>query len=273
MFSKSKRFGEIHGANGPGPASYTIKRLFDDLGAQKPKQRAGNQKPKQRAGKPQVLPMPPMLLGSFQKPQMVPCKKPKPLCKEPLKVGAQDLPTEECNSNDWLKFFACNVELGRGGTGVVFSGKLKVQGPQGLQGTPCALKRILRTDFTEAMAMEFFAEFEIMKGLQHPNIAKVFASYEVPLPAFTMELLGKTLERSTTEQDIDNEGILVAFKNAANAVQYLHSVEIAHRDIIKPHNFCHRLHCQSWEVKLIDFDAAEVLKEYLLSLFNFNFEI
>ena len=271
MFSKSKRFGEIHGANGPGPASYTIKRLFDDLGAQKPKQRAGNQKPKQRAGKPQVLPMPmPMLLGSFQKPQMVPRKK--PLCKEPLKVEAQDLPTEECNSNDWLKFFACNVELARGGTGVVFSGKLKVQGPQGPQETPCALKRILRTDFTEAMAMELFAEFEIMKGLQHPNVATVFAFYEVPFPAFTMELLGITLEKSTTTQDIDNEGILVAFDNAATAVQYLHSVEIAHRDI-KPHNYCHHLHRQSWEVKLIDFDAAEVLKEYLLSLFNFNFEI
>ena len=200
---------------------------------------------------------------------MVPCKK--PLYKEALKVGAQDLPTEECNdSNDWLKFFACNAELGRGGTGVVFSGKLK--GPQGLQGTPCALKRILQRDFTEAMAMEFFAEFEIMKGLQHPNIAAVFSSYEVPLPAFTMELLGKTLEQSTTEQDIDNEGILVASDNAATAVQYLHSVNIAHRDI-KPHNYCHHLHCQSWEVKLIDFDAAEVLKEYLLSLFNFNFEI
>ena len=129
------------------------------------------------------------------------------LCtKNPFKVEAQDLPTEECNSNDWIKIFACNAELARGGTGVVFSGKLKAQG---LQETPCALKRILQRDFTEEMAMQLFAEFEIMKGLQHPNIAKVFWSYEVPLPAFTMELLGKTLEQSTTEQDIDNEGILV----------------------------------------------------------------
>ena len=84
------------------------------------------------------------------------------------------------------------------------------------------------------------------------------SAYEVPFPAFTMELLGKTLDQSTTEEDIDNEGVLVAFNNAAAAVQYLHSFKIAHRDI-KPHNFCHQLHCHSWEVKLIDFDAAEEL--------------
>ena len=74
-----------------------------------------------------------------------------------------------------------------------------------------------------------------------------------------MELLGKTLEQSTAEQHNDNDGVLLAFKNAAAAVQYLHSVNIAHRDI-KPHNFCH-VHSNSWEIKLIDFDAAEELKE------------
>ena len=38
MFSKSKRFG--HGARGPGPATYNIKHLFDDPGAQQPQQRS-----------------------------------------------------------------------------------------------------------------------------------------------------------------------------------------------------------------------------------------
>eukprot|EP00434_Breviolum_minutum_P018913 symbB.v1.2.016679.t1/scaffold1275.1/size127301/7 len=90
-------------------------------------------------------------------------------------------------------------------------------------------------------------------------LSQSFSAYEVPIPAFTMELLGKTLEQPTAEQHIDNNSVLLAFKNAAAAVQYLHSVNIAHRDI-KPHFSCH-VHSNSWEIKLIDFDAAEELKD------------
>ena len=156
------------------------------------------------------------------------------------------------STNDWLNHFDSNVLLAQGATGKVFSGTLKAQGK------PCALKRILETN-SEKMVSEFFREFEILQRCQHPNVVTVFSFYEVPFPAFIMELLGKTLQQSTTEQDIDNNGVLLAFKNAAAAVQYLHSRSIAHRDI-KPNNFCH-FHCQTWEIKLIDFDAAEELKE------------
>ena len=67
-----------------------------------------------------------------------------------------------------------------------------------------------------------------------------FSALEVLSPHFIVELLGKTLDQSTTEQAIDNNGVLVArsivercedavIVNAA--VQYLHSVFIAHWDI------------------------------------------
>ena len=228
MFSKSKRFGDNihHGASGPGPATYRIKRLFDDGRAQQPK----------RVKKPQALPM---LLG----------KKPL-LCKNSSKVESKNATTD---SNDWSDVFACNGLLATGATGKVFSGTLKAQG------TRVALKRILHPKCDEKTVNEFFREFKIMKACEHLNIAKVFSAYEMPNPAFLMELLAQTLEQSTKEKDIDNHGVLVAFSNAAAAVQYLHSVSIAHRDI-KPHNLCH-LHCNSWQLKLIDFDAAEELKE------------
>jgi len=248
MFSKSKRFGDnIVGASGPGPAAYNIKRLFDDAGALQPKRRARKPQvfpmPKQRARKPEVFPM---LLGN--------------LAVEP--------PPTKCN--DWSKDFACKGVLAEGATGKVLFGTLTLK-----QETPVALKRILETNFDEKMVHDLFREFKIMNSCNHPNIAKVFSAYEVPLPAFMMELLDKTLDQSTTQQAIDNDGVLAAFNSAAAAVQYLHSIKIAHRDI-KPHNLCHPLHCDSWEVKLIDFDAAEEIKdvkEYLLSLFSFNFEI
>ena len=110
----------------------------------------------------------------------------------------------------------------------------------------------------------FFREFAILKACRHPNIVTVFSAHEVPKPAFLMELLGKSLNQSTKDIHSDNNGVLVAFSNAAAAVLYLHSVSIAHRDI-KPSNLCQaqvaRLDCLSWEVKLIDFDVAEKLEE------------
>ena len=228
MFSKSKRFGDsIHAASGPGPATYKIKRHFDNGSTQQPK----------RVKKPQALPM---LLG----------KKPL-LCKNSSKVESKNATTD---SNDWSGVFACNDLLATGATGMVFSGTLKAQG------TRVALKRILNPKCAEKTVNEFFREFAILKACQHLNIVTVFSAYEVPNPAFIMELLGRTLDKSTQEKEIDNHGVLVAFSNAAAAVQYLHSVSIAHRDI-KPHNLCHQVDCHSWEVKLIDFDAAEELKE------------
>ena len=233
MFSKSKRFGDsVHGVSGPGPTTYHVKRLFDD---HRPQQ------PKQRGRKPQALPGP-MLLG--QKPQALLCKK--PLCNDSSKVESK---TAAAESNDWTDIFDINARLAQGGTGLVFAGTLKAKQ------TPVALKRILEKEFDQKLVTQFFKEFEILKRCQHANVVTVFSAYEVPIPAFTMELLGKTLEQSTAEQHIDNDGVLLAFKNAAAAVQYLHSVNIAHRDI-KPHNFCH-VHSNSWEIKLIDFDAAE----------------
>ena len=149
--------------------------------------------------------------------------------------------------------FGINARLAQGGTGIVFAGTLKAKH------TPVALKRILEKEFDQKLVTQFFKEFEILKRCQHANVVTVFSAYEVPIPAFTMELLGKTLEQPTAEQHIDNDSVLLAFKNAAAAVQYLHSVNIAHRDI-KPHFSCH-VHSNSWEIKLIDFDAAEELKE------------
>lgn len=235
MFSKSKRFGDgVHGVSGPGPTTYHVKRLFDDY---RPRQ------PKQRERKRQALPM---LLGN--KTQALFCKKPprNDSSKEESKNAAAE-------SNDWTDIFDINARLAQGGTGIVFAGTLKAKQ------APVALKRILEKEFDQNLVTQFFKEFEILKRCQHANVVTVFSAYEVPIPAFTMELLGKTLEQSTAEQRNDNDGVLLAFKNAAAAVQYLHSVNIAHRDI-KPHNFCH-VRSNSWEIKLIDFDAAEELKE------------
>ncbi len=133
------------------------------------------------------------------------------------------------------------------------------------------MKRILETEFNKKMVIQFVHLKKLSHHLLIENCLQD-ALWSAVSPAFITELLGKTLDQSTTEQDIDNNGVLVAFNNAAAAMQYLHTVTIAHRDI-KPHNLWGLMSRCAWEVKLIDFDAAEELKEYLLSLFNFNFEL
>ena len=137
MFSKSRRFGDnLHGASCPGPTTYNIKCLFDDCRAQQPKQRALVRK---------ALPM---LLG--KKPPMFFCKK------RPSNDSSKVESKNAVDSNDWSHHFDCNSLLAQGATGIVFAATLKAQG------TPCALKRILKTDSNEKMVIEFFREFEIL---------------------------------------------------------------------------------------------------------------
>ena len=256
MFSKSKRFGDnAHAASGPGPAAYNIKRLFDASRAQQ-----SNRVRKPQAYPPQAYPAQayPVLLGNLgKKPPMgrsmskagleTTCME-KPPCSEHVKVDSKNAAADD--SNDWSKIFACKDVIATGATGMVVAGTLIAQQ------TPAAMKSIRKAELVD----EFFREFAILKACRHPNIVTVFSAHEVPKPAFLMELLGKSLNQSTLEKHIDNNGVRVAFSNAAAAVLYLHSVFIAHRDI-KPSNLCHQVDCLSWEVKLIDFDAAEKLEE------------
>ena len=108
-----------HGARGPGPATYNIRRVFDDPGAQQPKQRSAL-----AAGRLESHRFCPW----GKKPPMV---RKKPTCKEPPKVEPQNPSGNDCNGRDIL---ACNGLLAKSATGLVFSGTLKVQG------TPGALK-------------------------------------------------------------------------------------------------------------------------------------
>ena len=225
MFSKSKRFGEnIHGASGPGPATYKMKYLFDDAGAQQPKQ---------RARKPQVLPM---LLG--KKPAMVLCKKPP--CKEPPKIEPQNHPANDCN--DWSDIFECKGWLANGATGMVFFSTLKVQDSctrflyfQGAKKNhPCCTvgeRSFAGKDFAPVIAVGQ------AKNLVSRRLANLKPNFDEMVHHFfgrsrswkpasigtlrqcfrLMELLGKTLDQPTTEQAIDNDCILAAINNAAAA--------------------------------------------------------
>ena len=99
-----------------------------------------------------------------------------------------------------------------------------------------------------------------MRKCQHQYIAEIYFIASRPIPAFGLELLGTSLEESSKKCLIDDEGLKTSFSCITAAVEHLHNLEVADRDI-KPHHMLHLLDSNSWEVKLIDFDACEFLCE------------
>jgi len=123
-------------------------------------------------------------------------------------------------------------EIGRGGFSVVVEAQNKKTGQK------VAIKRIKKDQVEGDDIKLLLREVHIMRGLNHPNILKLYEVYENDEEFFlVMELVtGKELFDKIVEKGQYSE------KEAANivrqivsAVEYLHSNGIAHRDL-KPEN-------------------------------------
>ena len=252
-FSRAKRFGDIRAA-GPGPGRYEVRRLFDEA----------QPHPKPNLKKAGKLPAThiigseksafPVLLGQLHHagPQAVA----KMGTNGPVATALPVKPFEAVSN--WTKIFQCKGEVGKGACGKVFHGLCNTSGTNW---SKCALKRILDYDpRDDARTEAFLKEAKVMRKCQHQYIAEIFFIASGPIPAFGLELLGTSLEESSKKCLIDDEGLKTSFSCITAAVEHLHNLEVAHRDI-KPHHMLHLLDSNSWEVKLIDFDACEFLCE------------
>ena len=141
--------------------------------------------------------------------------------------------------------------LGRGGMGEVYL----AERADGLFERTVALKRV-RADLAPTVAARFEAERNILAGLVHPGIARLYAAgFEddgrpwlamepvdgVPLPTFAAD-------RSLTER-------VELLRQACAAVHHAHQQLVVHRDL-KPSNI---LVTAEGRVQLLDFGIAQVL--------------
>ncbi|CAE8621616.1 unnamed protein product, partial [Polarella glacialis] len=131
-----------------------------------------------------------------------------------------------------------------------------------------AVKTIVKTGISDVPALQ--REIELMKAMDHPNIVKLFESFEDHRSVYlVMELCdgGELFDRVIEAGHLTERQAAVVIKQACRALCYMHSQGVCHRDL-KPENFLLLNKCPLEEstLKLIDFGLSrrfqpgEVLK-------------
>lgn len=150
--------------------------------------------------------------------------------------------------------YAIIRELGRGGMGAVYLAK-RADGEFKKQ---VAIKLLKRGTDTDEVLRRFRAEREILAGLEHPFIARLFdgGTSEDGLPYFVMEYVaGSTVKEFCLARALPLEERLHLFLKICDAVQFAHQNLVVHRDL-KPANILITGH---GEPKLLDFGIAKLL--------------
>ena len=145
-------------------------------------------------------------------------------------------------------------KIGEGGMGTVFLAEHSGRGFS----QRVALKLIKRGMDTSAVLGRFLMERQILAGLEHPNIARLYGggSTRDGLPYFVMEYVeGQSIRDFCDNQRFDVNERLKLFTKVCGAISYAHQQLIVHRDI-KPSNI---IVTATGEPKLLDFGIAKLL--------------
>ena len=139
--------------------------------------------------------------------------------------------------------------LGAGGMGTVYHGvHAKIN-------RSAAIKILSEVAINSTFKERFFNEARLQSSLHHPNIATLYDFQESGDVLFiVMEYVdGETLDALISRRYFAVEDALVTFESICDAVAFIHSNDIVHRDI-KPQNI--KL-ASNGMVKLLDFGIAK----------------
>src|SRR6266478_3580800 len=123
-----------------------------------------------------------------------------------------------------------------------------------------ALKLPMLSGLRPDLASRFARERNILAGLEHPNIARLYDAgvTQEGLPYLAMEYVhGEPLTAWCNAHRLDIRERLKLFLQVLDAVQYAHGHHVIHRDI-KPSNI---LVTDSGQVRLLDFGVAKLLAQ------------
>ena len=152
---------------------------------------------------------------------------------------------------------ALTTHLGRGGLGTVQTGVFR--------GTAIAVKYYRHQPHLFSNPAEdrraLHKEAMLLTRIDHPNVVRVLClvADNGDTTGFGMEMLGKSLQEAHNKRELNGRVLAEAFSPTCQGVAHIHGLLVAHLDI-KPANLCFA-RPMSNDIKLIDFDAAQELKQ------------
>ena len=111
-------------------------------------------------------------------------------------------------------------------------------------------------------------EVSILAGLHHPNIIKIYETYENPISFYMVMQYcsGGTLQsRIANNLEFTERNAAIIMKQIIRAIRYLHRKGIVHRDV-KPENFLYHRKKENSKLKLIDFGLSQKQGKWFKSM-------
>src|ERR1700736_2801824 len=130
--------------------------------------------------------------------------------------------------------YVIEQEIGRGGMGVVW----RARRADGLVKRAVALKLLHAGFYSRELLARFDRERDILAGLAHPNIARLYdaGATDTGQPFIALEYVeGPPLTEYCDHRRLDVQQRLTLLLQVLKAVQYAHSHLVIHRDL-KPSN-------------------------------------
>ena len=151
-------------------------------------------------------------------------------------------------------------QIGQGGMGTVY---LAMRDDEAFR-RRVVVKLVRRGMESEDLKRRLRIERQILAGLDHPNIARIYdgGTTEDGLPYFVMEYVeGEAIDTYCDRNRLSIDDRLELFQKICSAVQSAHQNLVVHRDL-KPSNI---LVAADGEPKLLDFGIAKLLNPELAS--------